>query len=546
LRVSLFTPLLLITQVLIFLAPGIAVGLWLHTKKNVRALYVIPIAALVGGLIGYGIFWLHVLSPAIGGWASVLLLAASWLTIIGVVFTKRYRTALLQTDIILPFALMFSATLFYNAAFLACQPIASPSSCYTEGLPMDNLLPQMFAQHVAEGHPKTLIGDWQGSDRPPLQSGVVLAQAPLVNVSYVGYGGYQLLASFLQCLWIPALWAAGRLLKLSAKQLALFLGLCIVTGFFFFNSVFVWPKLLAASYGLLAFCLVFFEKPRLLNWVIAGSAVAASFLAHSGVMFTLLPMAAFLLLPRYRPSIKIAAAGALTALVLAAPWFAYQRLYDPPGERLAKWFLAGVITPDTRSTGQSLADEYSKVGVAAVAHNKLENMRELVGRIPSEDTKYGGGVLARLRDADFRYLFVGLSVFNIGWVMLLFAPIRKKIRSLDTTKLKITFGIAAASLGLWVLLMFGPATTVIHQGSYLTMLLLFLGLGAILVHMPPKWLRLVIAAQATYFAIVWIITVLAHQQLHYTYLLWMAAALGLGIVCLTYISNLTKRELPHA
>ncbi len=522
-------------------------GLWLHTKKQVRALYIIPIATLVGGLIGYGIFWLYLLRPSIGGWATVLLLAASWFAIIWIAATRRHRTALLQADIILPFVLMFGVTLFYNGAFLACQPVASPSSCYTEGLPMDNMMPQMFAQNVADGAPKTLMGDWQGSDRPPLQSGVMLAQAPLVNVPYVSYSGYQLLASFLQCLWIPALWTAGRLLKLSAKQLALFLGLCIITGFFFFNSIFVWPKLLAASYGLLAVCLLFFEKPRLLTWMVAGSAVAAAFLAHSGVTFTLLPLVALLLLlPRYRPSLKIAAAGALTALVLVAPWFAYQRLYDPPGERLAKWFLAGVIMPDNRSTGQAIADEYSHAGAATVVQNKFQNIRELFGRAPSEDTKYGGGFLAQLRDADFRYLLIGLAVFNIGWVALFFAPIRQKIRQLDTTKLKITFGIAGASLGLWVLLMFGPATTVIHQGSYLTMLLLFLGLGAIVVQLPPKWLRWAIAAQASYFGIVWIITVLAHQQLHYTYLLWMVAALGLSVMCLTYISNLTKRELPHA
>ena len=46
-------------------------------------------------------------------------------------------------------------------------------------------------------------------------------------------------------------------------------------------------------------------------------------------------------------------AGGLLALVLYAPWLAYQRLYDPPGDRLLKWHLAGVTEVEVTMTAET-------------------------------------------------------------------------------------------------------------------------------------------------------------------------------------------------
>lgn len=69
-----------------------------------------------------------------------------------------------------------------------------------------------------------------------------------------------------------------------------------------------------------------------------------------------------------------------------------------------------------------------------------------------------------------------------------------------------TLGVAALSLIVWVLAMFGPGTTVVHQGSYATMLLLFAGL-AMTLGASGVWLGAgVLVVHAALFAATWIFT----------------------------------------
>lgn len=528
-----FSPLLLLAQATLFLAPGLVVAAWLHRAKKLRLFYVLPVAGLIGGLIGYGVFWIYLANPLAGQWASTLLLLVNFATLLFLLTAKFWRDTLIKPDVLVPLVLLLGVTLFYNSIFLSCQPAPGAASCYTQGLPMDNTLQQTFANNVAAGQPKELMGDWQGSDRPPLMSGVVLAQAPLTTTEFVGYNGYQLLASFLQCLWIPAIWAMGRLLKLSPKQILFVLGLCTVTGFFFLNSVFVWPKLIATSYVLLAFCLLFFEKPRKLYWGLAAAAAAASLLSHTGTAFTLLPMAALLLLPRFRPGWRTALLAGGIGLALLTPWLLYQKLYDPPGDRLAKWHIAGVIRPTEHSFNEVLADSYRHTDINTIVHNHLSNMRELLGRVPSESTLYGGGILAHTRDADSRYLLFGLGIFNLGWLALCFKTVRERIKKhLHADRLVLILGVGLLSLILWALLLFGPKGTNIYSGSYATFALLFVGLAAIITQLPRRLKQSILTLQAAYFIVVWIISVIVTHDPQKIYLLH--ALLGAGLCGLIF------------
>lgn len=536
--VTLLLPLLVLVQAAVFLAPGFFVSLWLIKNKGLKTLYALPVAALAGCLIGYLAFWLYFALPVAGRWFSLLLMLASWAATIVLFANKQARSLLKQADVWIPLALLLSVVVFYNALFVSCEPVASPSSCYTEGLPMDNVLQQIFANNVANGQAKDLIGDWHGSDRPPLQSGVVLGESPLTTIPYVGYNGYQLLSSLLQCLWVSALWVFGRCLKLKASQLALLIGLCAATGFFFLNSVFVWPKLLAAALGLFAFCLLFFEKSNRLNWALAGLFLGTSFLSHSGVIFTFIPMVIALCLPRFWQGWRLSLMVVGTAALLIVPWLAYQHFYDPPGDRLVKWHLAGDTQPDNNSFLHDFVYSYTHTPVQTLAHNKLSNAHELIGYIPSESALYGGGFLAKLRDMDFRYLLVGLTIFNIGWIALAIPRARKAIaHSFDLERLKLPLIIAAASIVIWTIAMFGPKATPIHQGSYLTMLLLFGGLGALILQM-PKWLRVVaITAQIAYFAVVWVLSVVTTHSPSTAGLTVALVGLGAFVWCIYKTCN---------
>ncbi|WP_432825497.1 hypothetical protein [Dactylosporangium sp. CA-092794] len=160
-------------------------------------------------------------------------------------------------------------------------------------------------------------------------------------------------AVLLQVLCVPAVWALLRALRLTGYRLIVVLTMFLFTGFFVYNSVFVWPKLLAASMTLTAFALLFFGRPARSMWALAGVAAGAGMVAHAGVAFTLLPMGLLLLRRRYRPSWQHLGLTAAGGALLQAPWMAYRKIIDPPGDQLLKWHLAGVwqpaFGPDQRS-----------------------------------------------------------------------------------------------------------------------------------------------------------------------------------------------------
>ncbi|WP_225852883.1 hypothetical protein, partial [Haemophilus parainfluenzae] len=52
-------------------------------------------------------------------------------------------------------------------------------------LPPDNILPYLFAERLYHGiDPRPLLGEWQSSDRPPLQAGLLLLQALLTGLVF--------------------------------------------------------------------------------------------------------------------------------------------------------------------------------------------------------------------------------------------------------------------------------------------------------------------------------------------------------------------------
>ena len=122
---------------------------------------------------------------------------------------------------------------------------------FTWTLPSDNILPALFAHRVVARAstdrpvpPLWPDGD-RASERPPLQAAIVVAVGSLVP----GIGGneYQMLATLCQVQWLPALWLIGAACGFPRRTIAFVLLACAVSGFFFVNTIYTSPKLLAAS-----------------------------------------------------------------------------------------------------------------------------------------------------------------------------------------------------------------------------------------------------------------------------------------------------------
>src|SRR6185436_18513402 len=103
---------------------------------------------------------------------------------------------------------------------------------------------------------------------------------------------------------------------------------------------------------------------------------ALAWLSHGGAAFSLIALAPWIVARMFRGERGGWLAAASVFLLLAVPWFAYQRFYDPPGDRLLKWHLAGQEAKD-ESVGawQAIRESYRSKTWTEIGAAKTENMR---------------------------------------------------------------------------------------------------------------------------------------------------------------------------
>jgi hypothetical protein len=516
------------------------------------------LVAVTTSLLGYIVFWCYFWSPFAGQYAS---LATIILGVAGclLIFLRRHswQSLLHSDDLRVPLLFMVLAGLFYAcltySVDMATADELQPRLRFMSYLlPDDNRLPLMFAQDLYRGvDPRASNLEWQSSDRPPLQAGIFLMQRPLDRILPYSTGlHYQFLGCALQCFWIPAVWGALRSFGTSVSRAQAVLALMTFSGFVMINCAFPWPKMLAGALSSFAVVVVLqSDARRALSWsTIVAAAIAAglAFLAHGVAAFTILLLPLFAI---RRPLAANLGRGAVAALVFAAvllPWIAYQKLYDPPGNQLLKLHLAGEIGINDRSVLQTLLNSYRRWGPAVLLHNRWENLRVLF--IPEPKTFYGapridpGGFqfsaagLQRFCDwwrlGEFHTLSYALGFLNVGWLVLAaraFSGWRDPDTGFDRG-LRRLLPFALANILLWIVIMLGPATTVLHHGPYAAFLFLFAVLAGCIDSLPAAWFNFFLTLQVGWFALAWVIESPANSAGRVNYVLLALA--GLFAFCL--------------
>ncbi len=277
-----------------------------------------------------------------------------------------------------------------------------------------------------------------------------------------------------------------------------------VGGFAFVNTVFVWPKLLAGAFALLAFAsLLERPPPDRVGAVAAAGATAFGLLSHAGAMYATFGLVPLLwthrravLTPRWLGT------GVLTGGALMAPWFAYQRFGDPPGDALLKWHLAGVIDVEERFTFVgALRHTYGKLSPVDILANKADNLRLQVLGPDGWDgwfftPGWNDGFVEHLRVAQLVTLLPALGLLTIGLVLL--GPLHR-------TR---AVGYVIASILGWSVIQFGdvgPAGAFLHHGPYATFLLVFaLAVTGLATRLSHPLLRLALTANLAVFVGVWL------------------------------------------
>jgi hypothetical protein len=495
------------------------------------------------GVAAYVDFWAWVASPTLGR-----VVAAGFLvTSITAIVTVRPTVLLDDSELRKPLGMLLVVVFGYvglaysqgglgGAHWLsgARAGDTTVAMAYRYWLAPDNTVPLLFAQRVASQGPLNalLLGDWHTSDRPPLQTGFVLMLYPLFGLKSFAY---QFLGTVLQALWIPALWILLRSRGVGPTRVLIVVVCTAATGVIFVNTVYVWPKMLAGALVLAALAVVLEEG----SLVLAAVLVALALLAHGGIAFSML---AFLpLVWKCRPS-KLAVGRALAAgALLYLPWIAYQRFLDPPGDRLLKWHLAGLIAPDRNSFLHDLVRQYLHRPVHSLVVNKLLNLERLVFVHPLTVINPGSaglGFLGTVRFEQLDSLLLGTGPLLLGLLGLASATVRRSLRPLWPVMLFVLLSVLC-----WVILEYGgrvETSTIIHQGSY-AVLILAVALSALAVTYLRTWAAVtIIVADVTWFGVEYLPGLSFHweQPGLATSTSWAMIALGLGSLAILGLTML--------
>ncbi len=508
----------------LFLLPGFAVALRVAASCQISRSQLLILVVTVSCTSGYLSFWAFFAAKPLGkvfSFASVLTAATS------LVLDWKRRPYLLSAARSLSTPLLYVmgvGSLYLCLLYLFSNPLQAGVDLSSERFfstvrPDDNLIPLIFAEKIYTHLPLRpfCCGDWLSSDRPPLQAGLSLFQHPLRLAGSVALN-YQLLGTVLQCLWICGVWTLLLSLGASQTRVRQVLGLLVFSGFMFFNSVYTWPKLLAATFILFAVSIlseIVRENRPITNLaaILAALSLSLAWLSHPGSIFSL-PSIAFIVVRNIRLfHWRQCALFATIFAAFALPWMIYQIVYDPPGNRLIKMHIAGVMPIDHRSSWQTIREAYAAQTFPTLLQHKWSNLNSLIGPEPLN----GLGVIAfeptllcnrnaveQTRIAQREYIWDAIGILNLGWLAMAALALRQKRPAIPHSGWLLAASLA--NLVLFSLALFGPNATVTTHCSYADILLISVGLAGYLLALPRMVILIGFALQILNLFVVWVWT----------------------------------------
>ncbi len=414
------------------------------------------------GLAGYCQFWLIFASPALWWVMPTLLMVGAIAAGVGVV----RRRSMADIELLEP---LLGFTLCSIVLLIAILGRGYPggdalfrfaATRWTDPLPGDNEMPYKLASQMWAGHivrPYFYGGGWQSSDRPPLQTGLyMLFAAP--NSSILSY---QAFSSAFQMLCVPAVWALARSVGASRLWASLAMVAAAMMPITIMNGTFVWPKGLAAGLVCGVAALLMGRDPQRGLWPMLLASVLAglSVLTHGTSVFALIGIGVAWLAFRRFGSWKATLTAASIVLTLYAPWVAYQKFFDPPGDRLLKWHLAGKIDVDNRPLMVVAAEQFAKLTPKQWVDGRVRNLSVIVDpHIQSFKDLVKGSVSRKdFRNVAFAWISLGLGFY---WFALYALPAFALLRSTRALVVSV-----AGTFFFWSILIFEPGNTLTHVGS---------------------------------------------------------------------------------
>jgi hypothetical protein len=263
-----------------------------------------------------------------------------------------------------------------------------------KNMPIDNILPAKLAYAALnDTYQSPLIGDWLGSDRPPLQSGLIIICYIISRPLGIGWD----LSSFSSSVASNSLWVVGAcafVSSLQQRKALIYLALVptALSGYIILNTTFTWPKALSAALLLGSLAISLNKRSNhgmFMSMSCVGLLLGFSCLAHGSSFFAVPGIVVISqisnkvntkeILARPKDMLKRLSFLLLPFALIQIPWIIWQKAIDPPGNRLSKWHLAGVINIDDTTFFESLVSQYQQLSPWEIISYKAGNFMTLIG-----------------------------------------------------------------------------------------------------------------------------------------------------------------------
>lgn len=466
--------------------PGAAATLSL-ARRGVRSVPLLLISGLAAtGVVAMLAFWLYFAEPVIGQTFSFFVAFGSAGLTAWLLWERKIDTGLLLR-LAVPLVLWALGT--YFIVFLGFihggegDPLGTAATRFLPGLPSDNGIPIFFAEwYYHHGHqtPIPPFGEWLSSDRPPLQVGYVLSQMPFYRELPGQH--YEAIGVALQQFWIIGLWALLEAARVSRVTKALAMITVLVSDVAMLNGFFVWPKMLPAAMLIAVAALVLtplWDEVRKRTWgaVLVATLTGVAMMGHGGSVFAVIPLVVVGAI-RGLPSWRWLGVGVAVGLCFMAPWSAYQKYVDPPGNHLLKYMLAGEPELSEKGTGEAIIDAYKRVGLEGALHEKGQNYITMFGGGPAFEALHRGikdigngewsAAIGEIRTVYFFDLFPALGLLLIAPFAMALARSRGRMRKAEWNLSLNLWAFVGVGAFFWGLIMFGnlAGLAVMHAGTF--------------------------------------------------------------------------------
>lgn len=505
---------------------GAACAAWLGSKGWLRAAHLVPLVAVGGAaLVGYAFFWAYLFSPVVGRLLSIGLGLGMFIALADQSSRTSLCTTIRQRDVWVPFSLMGALGLLYIAITYA-GVLDRPSCAGADvlfvtdrllgtGSP-DYLIQKMWVDGLFRGYaPWNNVLDPDLSrttvaDRPPLLAGMTLSFYSFIPAP-LQFFYFMAMTSAASMGWIAAVWSLARSAGLSASRTTALVVCMSLTYYFWFSSIFTWPKALSGALYVGAFILLILEpyldRRRVDSRSFAlGSAFAAlSMVAHFSAGLLLLVTAAFMLAPRLFPGIRNVAIGAVLFSVVAGSYLWVKARHETNLSNQTKYTFS---VPDTDpvepleykglSTTEAIKRAYSKISWQEIVSYKAYNIGSIF-RLGCFLACDGKSLKESLWGSELIPVLGSMKLFNLGW--LLFLPMgalfHRICRTDDVRRAQLTsricLALAFAGLLIYALASFRQGVSNILSTGFT--LLLFSAVGVLLFSM--RWRLIAAFAFAT-------------------------------------------------